>query len=152
MFAEGSHVWAFMLAFLADVGMNCICPLMLDNRPTYFCCYSSTTAESLRSNPIWKSSETEFFLHTSSDLFNFRECLLFGHRCPICMSTTPDNDCETITSMVTKTNFLMRSSKHLDDNIIHFDLSHFELWRIDDKELRGNCTFVLCSSKEDSVS
>ena len=141
-----------MFTFLADVGVNRFCPLMLDNRPTYFCCYCTATAEALRSNPIWKSSQAKFFLHACSDLFNFRECLLFGHGCSILMGTTSNNDCETIAPMVAKTNFLMRSSKNFDDDIAHFDFSNFELRCINDKELRRNCTLVFCSCEENPVS
>ena len=152
VFTEFSHFWALVFTLLADVCQNRFRPLMLNYRAANFSGYSATATKSLWPNPIRKTSISKFFLHRRFDSFYFGQRFFLCHRRSIFMRATSNNDCETVPTVISKSNLLMGSAKNFDNDIRNFNFSHFELWGIDNKNLRCNRSLVFGSSEENTVS
>ena len=68
------------------------------------------------------------------------------------MGAATNDDGEAIASVVSKTNFLVGPTKHFNFDIWHLDFRNFTLGCIDDKQLLGHSSLVLCPCKENSIA
>ena len=72
-----------------------------------------------------------FQFHFFLNSFNLAQCLFNGHWCSIFMGATSNDNREAISSMVSKTDFLVGASENFDIDVRNFHSSYFGLRCID---------------------